>query len=874
MGKEINFQDYLLRNEKWLGVGNEANGNHITDGKIDDQEASIFFSGAHIELGSNSAGDAKLTEQEFENWFSANEDAISSYFDSIGVESNESSKKSMLQSMLDFIGIHADVIATNQGESGTKLKDLDVSELQEKVKPSINFEDYLLRNEKWLGSDDEEKGKHVTDGKLDSDEISTFFSNSHIELDSDSSGDARLTKKEFENWYESNKDAISSYYESIGVEFNDESKNAMMQSMLKFIDKNSDVIATKQGENGTKLKDLDVSELKGENKTSPFISISHEETLEKFGQEYLDEAREALKQWDYNKDGSTSAEEMSKNISTTFSNVFAGNDALSELAQQISDKQGELYTKYAGEDGILDEYEYLEALNSDDNGVLLDQYWELKDTQEALQGETDLKGLQRYDLNGDGKVNPLEVYQKKVDLYSKLYESDPVKQREAKKIALDQAIMLNKYARTDGNISSEKYAEALRSESYIGKTNDYLALNGVNSKITPQTVLQLNFDSELRELYEKLAEAPDEDSRNTINAKIKELEQKHNIELKKLNIQDIIASNSDLDDEQKAELNDLYEKYSQANTPEDRAKIYAEIKQKCQEYNVTDSTFTKLSLEAIDIGFNSELGELYQKLSNATTSEERDSVNIEISQRIQMYNKDSADLRLKDMINSSDFSDDIKAELQDLYNSLSEAPDEASRDSISAQILQKFEEYQLPKEFKTSLDIEAHRSAAGAELADLYSMLSEASGEDQKNQIQAQIKSVEQNYKLEEAKLIIDDVINSFNLNTEQKAELKDLYTSLSEAESYEAKEQTYALIEEFSELYNLPEDKTTLLDIQSLTIERDNKLSELYSQLAEATGEEIRNSINQEIKLLLQTYEEQEYELNVRFADIMQSKK
>ncbi len=728
----------------------------------------------------------------------------------------------------------------------------------------INFKDYLLRNEKWLTLENEEKGQHAVDGILDDSEISIFFSSAHFELDSDTAGDAILSEKEFEKWYAANESTISSYYDSIGVELNETSKKTMLGSMLEFMGVNADVIATSQGENGTKLQDMDITELQ----KSSFVNVVKEDAIFDFGQDYVDGAREALKQWDYNKDGATSVDEMAQSISNTYSNVFEGNDALSELAQQIADSQGEIYTRYAGKDGILDEYEYSEALNSDENNVLLDQYWELKDTQEALKGETDLQGLQRYDLNGDGKINPLEVYQKKSELYSKLYEGDEKKIREAKKIALDQAIMLNKYAREDGNISTEKYAEALRSESYIGKTNEYLALNGIESKITPQTQLNLAFEAQLRELYEELSEAVGEDARNSIQAKIKELEQKHNMEIKKLNIQDIINSTSNLDEEQKAELQDLYTKLTNATSKDERDSILAEIKQKCQEYNVPDSTMTKLDIEAIDIGFNTELSELYQQLSEASTSEERDAINIEISKRIQSYNKESADLRLKDMINSSDFSDDIKAELQDLYNELSEAASPEERDSISAQIQQKFEEYQLPKEFKTSLDIEALRSASGSELEELYAQLSEANGAEQRESIQAKIKEIETNYNHEEAKLVTQDIINSLDLSNEQKEELSSLYTTLSEVKTPEEKEQTLALIKEFIELYNLPEDKTTFLDLEALTLERDNRLAELYSQLSEAADDETRDAINQEIKAVYDDYSQQEYELNLRLAD------
>lgn len=194
------------------------------------------------------------------------------------------------------------------------------------------------------------------------------------------------------------------------------------------------------------------------------------------GKEWAEGCKEGLAMKDYNGDGQTSAIEMYKDISDTYSFIFEGNDEFSARAQEIALAQGEIYSKYAGDDGILDEYEYNAALQSDENGALLDQYWEMKDAWEAMQGNNEIKGLFRNDINNDKQVGAIEIYQNKVDLYSEVFKDDSEKLEMAKQIALTQAEILSKYAGDDGVLSSEEYANALRSESYGLTMEAYLNL--------------------------------------------------------------------------------------------------------------------------------------------------------------------------------------------------------------------------------------------------------------------------------------------------------------------------------------------------------------------------------------------------------------
>ena len=99
---------------------------------------------------------------------------------------------------------------------------------------SVNFGDYLLRNEKWLTEEGVTPGTNSEDGVLSDQEISIFFSNSHI----NTTADGEITASEFDNWYSANKSAISAYLDEIGADYNDASvKAAMLESMTEIVHK-------------------------------------------------------------------------------------------------------------------------------------------------------------------------------------------------------------------------------------------------------------------------------------------------------------------------------------------------------------------------------------------------------------------------------------------------------------------------------------------------------------------------------------------------------------------------------------------------------------------------------------------------------------
>lgn len=113
-------------------------------------------------------------------------------------------------------------------------------------------------------------------------------------------------------------------------------------------------------------------------------SVQYNKAVQTFGKEYVDQALSDYSSKDMDKDGIFSGQDMQTFYSTVYKNVFADNSKLAERAEEIAQKQGELFIEYAGEDGALDIYEFLTALNSDENRELLDEYWSMRDTNDIL----------------------------------------------------------------------------------------------------------------------------------------------------------------------------------------------------------------------------------------------------------------------------------------------------------------------------------------------------------------------------------------------------------------------------------------------------------------------------------------------------------
>lgn len=97
----------------------------------------------------------------------------------------------------------------------------------------INFNDYLVRNEKYLKENGETD--KVCNQEIDANEISIFFSESHFDADND----GVMSEDDFLDWYERNQSAISGFLRDEYSQYNydsDETKNAMKEAIVSFVE--------------------------------------------------------------------------------------------------------------------------------------------------------------------------------------------------------------------------------------------------------------------------------------------------------------------------------------------------------------------------------------------------------------------------------------------------------------------------------------------------------------------------------------------------------------------------------------------------------------------------------------------------------------
>ncbi len=84
----------------------------------------------------------------------------------------------------------------------------------------IDMSLYLKQNEQWLD------GK--VDGYLTNEEVSTFFSNGHLQNDTGEEGDTFISSKDFDHWYSQNRGAITNFLNTHynGLEYSDNETKA------------------------------------------------------------------------------------------------------------------------------------------------------------------------------------------------------------------------------------------------------------------------------------------------------------------------------------------------------------------------------------------------------------------------------------------------------------------------------------------------------------------------------------------------------------------------------------------------------------------------------------------------------------------------
>ena len=118
------------------------------------------------------------------------------------------------------------------------------------------------------------------------------------------------------------------------------------------------------------------------------------------GQEYKNACIQGLQMRDSNNDGVTTSKEMSTNFNKLTQSIFKNASFSSKFqASALSVKAGSIFEAYAGDDGVLDEYEYSAAINSDEYNEMITKYNELQDELDNYDYETD-------DNTNTQQVNP------------------------------------------------------------------------------------------------------------------------------------------------------------------------------------------------------------------------------------------------------------------------------------------------------------------------------------------------------------------------------------------------------------------------------------------------------------------------------------
>lgn len=107
------------------------------------------------------------------------------------------------------------------------------------------------------------------------------------------------------------------------------------------------------------------------------------------GQEYKNGCTEGLKMRDADGDGKTTSQEMGLDNHHLTGVIFKDADTTTRIqATLLTDQQNSIFDKYAGDDGVLDEYEYAAAINSDEYGAILEKYNKL---QESVNGDFEVE---------------------------------------------------------------------------------------------------------------------------------------------------------------------------------------------------------------------------------------------------------------------------------------------------------------------------------------------------------------------------------------------------------------------------------------------------------------------------------------------------
>lgn len=263
------------------------------------------------------------------------------------------------------------------------------------------------------------------------------------------------------------------------------------------------------------------------------------------------------------------------------------------------------------------------------------------------------------------------------------------------------------------------------------------------------SAMRSNQASEMKALYEKLADADSQEAKYYIQTEIEEAQNRHGIEDTKTFINAYIH-NSRLNNEQKDELSKIYNDLLNADNENDKDMIMATIEKYCieQGINPKGEMISGLNYNVVQHEKYTVLAELFEKMGNTSSEKVRSQIWGEIELARTHFDNKMLPYESQMLVNDLGLDKETQTNILEYIERLEDASDEDDSARIIAEIDLKLQEAGIDtnsNEYITmqriTLNIQQNK-----ELEPLYENLSKATDEDTIAEINAQINEIYQKY--------------------------------------------------------------------------------------------------------------------------------
>ena len=352
-------------------------------------------------------------------------------------------------------------------------------------------------------------------------------------------------------------------------------------------------------------------------------------------------------------------------------------------------------------------------------------------------------------------------------------------------------------------------------------------------------------------LYEMLEEATDNEIKKQIEDKIYSKECAFSAEKSILENEKIIKD-SKLSDEQKNELENLYNKAARCEDKDKQEALKAEIAAYYEKEGIEDIDLKyTLDFNLLSAQKDIDLSKDYEKLSKTDDQDQRDKLNNLICKKQEEYEAKLGQLSLETGINSLQIDKETKTKLLDLYNELSSSSDFDKNTEIEAKMNEILESSDIPREYQIQMALDINTIKYGKELAGEYEKLSEVTDFEQKIRISDKVNKLYESKNYESTKLFLEGSIQQSNLSNEQKAELTRLYDILDKSIDSKNRDIVKEGIDDFMNAYGIDKNDPSILRILSQGLELDfhKDRQDLYEKIEKCTDPDQREQLEAKIR-------------------------